>query len=777
MTRQDNSISGISSSKSRDDLYEKIKSYWTEEIQTMLDAMADGVKDIDDWLLTAKESEYLVKQVSDKKGSIKSSFAFQLRKNLNDFKNMRRTRSHREMALGWRGTDSIAREGPDQNPELESIIKQYGDEYYEINETLFQKLQICVNRSGVEERENPVSVKNLCYSFRNSIDNLSLDTKYEAAIYRFFASNMLSKLAPRYRNIDELLTKQGIVLGPAASSGVGRDTGSKKNPVPREYQGRSKSSKNLSEIKPPASMTVSRSHEFLNLLHEYKRTTQFASSQCNNIFTDLKKKLAALKITEIDKEVDHISFLFNFVFSNKKLPDEIKTQLSRLQTYVLMSAINDHGFLSRSNNPVHLFLDTVVKREVELVESGRSGQTGIRVLESGIDKLIKSPAITSKSYAELLKHYQDNKAELRKEETSAESHPMKSEEQKRLKQLEIVRLQKKIKQQENLKKIREEALNKQKRTTKLKLKAGQAAKIKRLVQSKVDEITIPLLALKKSFILFDKVWSPLLLQIALADGTKSSIWGKTLRMVRNQVWSLIPKTTVEELQKLIATQSHITNSLVRGMRSLKLSNSLQNSLAEYLRLEHDEVVNQSKGKIRAIKNRTSAKTALAGKVSHPADNKQVVKPAPGKHDSKDLIIEDPDDTNIKDSKDMIIDDIEDFSQSMQTGVYQLSSEMMQALRAVIPGQKSNKTGVTEADRIKQGDWMEIKQGSERIMSKLTWRSSDSSLYIFVDGNGNRVREVDGETLNDEVKSGSMKPVKSNSVEATSSFSVVKSPKP
>jgi len=672
MTRQDNSIPGISSSKSRDDLYEKNKSYWTEEIQGMLDAMADDVKDIDDWLLTAKESEYLIKQVSDKKGSIKSSFAFQLRKNLNDFKNMRRTLSHREMALGWRGTDSIAREGPDQNPELESIIKQYGDEYDEINETLFQKLQICVNRSGVEERENPVSVKNLCFSFRNSIDNLSLDTKYEAALYRFFASNILSKLAPRYRNIDELLAKQGIVLAPAASSGFGKDTGSKKNPVPREYQGRSKGSKNLSEIKPPASITVSRSHEFLNLLHEYKRTTQFASSQCNNIFADLKKKLAALKITEIDKEVDHISFLFNFVFSNKKLPDEIKTQLSRLQTYVLMSAINDHGFLSRSNNPVHLFLDTVVKREVELVESGRSGQSGMRVLEGGIDKLIKSPAITSKSYAELLKHYQDNKAELRKEETSAKSHLMKNEEVKRLKQLEIVRLQKKIKQQENLKKIREEALNKQKRATKLKLKAGQAAKIKRLVQSKVDEITIPLLALKKSFILFDKVWSPLLLQIALADGTKSSIWGKTLRMVRNQVWSLIPKTTVEELQKLIATQSHITNSLVRGMRSLKLSNSLQKSLAEYLRLEHEEIVNQSKRKIRAIKNRASAKTVLAGKHSHLADNKQVVKPAPGKHDSKDLIIEDPDDTNIEDSKDMIIDDIEDFSQSMQTGVYQLS---------------------------------------------------------------------------------------------------------
>jgi len=244
----------------------------------MLDAMVDGINKIDDWLLTAQESEHLVKQVADKKGSIKSSFAFQLRKNLNDFKNMRRTRSHREMALGWRGTDSIAREGPEQNPELESIIKQYGDEYEEINEALFQKLQICVDRSGVEERENPVSVMNLCFSFRNSIDNLGLDTKYEAALYRFFASKMLSRLAVRYQNIDELLVKQGISLDSKSSSGAGGETGSSNNPVPREYKTRNKSSKNLSSINPPVSITVARSAEFLNLLHEYKNNTQFASS-------------------------------------------------------------------------------------------------------------------------------------------------------------------------------------------------------------------------------------------------------------------------------------------------------------------------------------------------------------------------------------------------------------------------------------------------------------------------------------------------------------------
>jgi len=923
MSKQENSISGKSSSKSQADLYEKVKDYWTREIQGMMDSMIDDINDITDWLLTAKEVDHLAKQVTDKKGGIKSSFAFQLRKNLNDFKNMRRTRSHKDMAQGWRGTDSIAREGPEQNPELKSLIKQYSDEYFDINETLFQRLQICVNRLDVEEKENPISIQNLCFSFRNSIDNLALETKYEAALYRNFASKILSELTPRYRKIDDLLVKQGILLdsGPAGSSPeFTRDVESKANPVPREFKAKSKSSKNLSEQKPPESITISRSFEILNLLHEYKKNTQIASSQFNNIFTDLKEKLAALKISDIDKEVDHVSFLFNFVFSNKDLPDEIKAQLARLQIYFLMSAINETGFLSKSSNPAHLLLDTVVESEVEQVETGFSGQTGSQVLNKGINRLIKSQTVTFENYSEVLKQYQSHiddlqkhvrdqelkqkskeeyrlkkVAEERRSKKTAEDERLKkveeaerlkkieevrlkkiadeqrlkktaeeerlkkieevrlkkiadeqrqkrAEEEERLKKIEEVRLKKiekerlkrieeearlkridendrlkKIKQQERLKQAREEALKKQKREKELKLKADQTAKMKRYVKSSIEEITIPLLALNKPFILFDKVWSPLLLQIALTDGIKSSIWEKTLRMVRSQVWSIIPKSTKGDLQKLVAIRPHISNSLVRGMRSLKLSGSLQKSLVEYLRLEYEEVIKKSKQNINNAGKTKSArltkqpprKNSITSKPIHPADKKFAGKSTDSNddsefnliHDSKDLhfydaentgtrdsedlviddsddlVIDDSEDTIIEGSEDMIIEDIEDFSASMETGIYQLSSEMLQALNAVKPGENKAKPGATEADKIKKGDWAEIKRGSIKIMAKLTWRAADNSLFIFVDDSGKRVKEIDGTTLNDEIQSGSMKLINSGSLaSANCRFSVVTRPK-
>ncbi|MHC4222250.1 MAG: DUF1631 family protein, partial [Planctomycetota bacterium] len=162
-------------------------------------------------------------------------------------------------------------------------------------------------------------------------------------------------------------------------------------------------------------------------------------------------------------------------------------------------------------------------------------------------------------------------------------------------------------------------------------------------------------------------------------------------------------------------------------------------------------------------------------------------------DSEDMVIEDSDDLIIdnseeliiedsieeavgEDSEDIIIDDIEDFSASMQTGIYQLSSEMLQALNSVTPARNKQKPGVSAADSVKKGDWVEIKQGSKRIMAKLSWRAADNSLFIFVDDGGRRVKEIDGTTLNDEIDSGSMKLVKNSSlVSANSQFSVVSSP--
>ena len=488
MSRQENSNTDKSSSKSLADLYEKVRDCWTQEIQSLLDSTIDGVKDINDWLLTAKEIDHLIKQVSGKKGGIKSSFSFQLRKNLNDFKNMRETLSHRDMAQGWRGMDSIAHEGPEQNPELKSIIKQYNDEYADIIENLFQKLQVCVNRSDVDVKQNPISIRNLCYSFRNSIDNLHLETKYEAALYRFFASKILSDLTPRYQMIEDLLVGQSISSGLGAAKPTPettQETGSKKTPASRESLVKNKNPKNLNEQKPPESIVISRDFELLCLLHEYKKKAQLASSLPNNILTELKENLAALKITEIDKEVDHVSFLFNFIFDNKKLPEEIKALLAKLQIFVLMSVMNEAKLLSDSDNPIHILLDAIVDSEVELVELKRSEQSSNQLLNDGINRLIENQAVTAESYTELLKQYRKHIEGLHKQDTE-EALKENLREEDRIKKQEKVRLEK-VTEQERLEKAAKQQQLEKDEKEKQRLDKIEQARLQKIEQQRLEK--------------------------------------------------------------------------------------------------------------------------------------------------------------------------------------------------------------------------------------------------------------------------------------------------
>jgi hypothetical protein len=209
-------------------------------------------------------------------------------------------------------------------------------------------------------------------------------------------------------------------------------------------------------------------------------------------------------------------------------------------------------------------------------------------------------------------------------------------------------------------------------------------------------------------------------------------------MAKTQVWSLVPKTTEKDQQKLLATLPHVSKSLVSGMHSLKLSPELQKSLNGYLKLEQKEVIQQGNNNIKSSKagKKPSGKTAATSKPPKAATAS---------------------------SEEKMIDEIDDFSAMMKTGIYKLTDEMREALNPDSKKDKIEKRVETVADKLKLGDWVEIKQDQSIELAKLTWRSEDNSLFIFVDRSGNRVKEVDGTMLNYEVETGTIALVGSTAV--------------
>jgi hypothetical protein len=431
-----------------------------------------------------------------------------------------------------------------------------------------------------------------------------------------------------------------------------------------------RSSDGLSESAPPAAFKPDQSVCLLLLLQRFKEQSRVAAGNFENLFPELKQDFATNDLTDYDEQIDQLNLMFKLIFEDEDLPSPIKNQLARLQIYVFITAIQEDGFLRRSSNPARRLLDGIISNEVEIARSDNPDFSGVCFIREHIDAMANREFITVDSYTEMLEGYQvylkENEAAIRKAR-----------------------------------------------------KQEATQKVLPLVKSRLHELTQPLNIQGTPLILFEKVWLPLLVQIALRQGMDSDPWHKSIAMVQKQVWSLIPKANPEEQQELLNSLPNVAHSLHRAMRSLKLAESLQQSLRDYLKLEQQNVVEQTARNIIEAKRRTRS----LGQQSF----------AP-------------------------MDDTTEFDEMMQTGVFQVPAEMLETFNAV-KSQKPKKINQVEA--LAQGDWVNLKQDGIKLLAKVAWKSEDSSLFIFVDRDGKRICEVDANRLTEQFDSGDVSLTDSN----------------
>jgi len=440
----------------------------------------------------------------------------------------------------------------------------------------------------------------------------------------------------------------------------------------------------LSESEPPSTMKLDQTACLLMLLQGYKEKSRSQSNQYDNLFPELKQRFTSSDLDEFDEQIDQLNLMFKMIFEDEDLPSPVKQQLARLQIYVFITAIQEDGFLRRSSNPARRLLDGIISSEVEIAKGDNPEFSGIKFIRERIDGLASCGFITVDSYAEMLEEYQtylqDNETAIRK-----------------ARKLEATR------------------------------------KVLPLVKSRLSDIAQPLRIQGTSIILFEKVWLPLMVQIALQQGMDSDPWHKTITMVKKQVWSLIPKSTIEEQEELRIALPNVAHSLHRAMRSLKLAESLQQSLRDYFKLEQQNVVESTARNIVETKRRTRSLSAQS--------------------------FENMEDTT-------------EFDEMMQTGVFQIPTDMLEAFNSVKP-EKPKK--INQVSALSVGVWVNIRQGGQKLLGKVVWKSEDASLFIFVDRDGKRICEVDAQKLAEQFESGEVSLTDASSTDSEKTrFSFMKS---
>lgn len=658
MNRPDNQ--SYPSAQSAQDTYRDIAGLSKKLITEMLVRMIESAEDYHSWSLSDEDGARLVKLVKRKQRMICSSYSFQLRKNFANFEAGGEDASAQSNERGWQ---NLGLGGDSETEELQNISKRYGEAFREFDKTILKRLQHCVRRSRAHIQDNPLQVRRLCEAFQYSIDSLNLEPSCKLALYNLFADRFIEALGPFYRRIDRELIQQGMVedLSPARIHLRNAD--------------------GLSESRPPQALSLKATATQLVLLQQFKEYSLEQSRPQSNLLGELKQQFIRHGLVDNTDKIDQLNVILTLIFEDEDLPEAVKQQISRLQIFILITALQEDSFFKQSGNPARRLLNAIVGNEAEIARSGAAKKSGVDFLRKQIDKLASSELISLDSFREILEGYQKLGADNETEKLNA-------------KRAEAVR------------------------------------KLMPTIKARLAELTRPLKDQGRPTILFDRVWLPLLLQIAMKQGMKSDTWKKTMATVKAQVWSLTPKTSAQDQAQLQAILPKISHSLQRAMRSLKLPEKLQQSLQDFLKLEQQDVLDKS---MRAQKESQRKTRSLSAR----------------SFDSKET---------------------DEFSAMMETGVFQVTPEMLAALNGVKPAPAAKpKPGIIK------GDWVQVRQAGQSVLAKLAWKSDDDSLFIFIDRDGKRVCEVDDETLSRRLDSGDISPVNKATVSSEKTqFSIMRS---
>jgi hypothetical protein len=427
-----------------------------------------------------------------------------------------------------------------------------------------------------------------------------------------------------------------------------------------------RSDSNSAAPKRPASLA--------ELLKSFLDKSRGQSARLTNLFPELKSRCNEAGIDSYDDHIDQLNLIFKLIFDDEDLPSSVTQQLGRLQIFIFITAIEEKNFLKRSSNPARRLLEGIINSEVEIAHSGRPEFSGIRYLREQLDKLTGHDSIPVERYSELLEGYRN----------FVSQHETETRRRRRME---------------------------------------EARKLLPLVKKKIDEITRPLKAQGTPLIVFNKVWCPLMVQIALHRGMDSDPWQKSLDTIRKQVWTMIPKSTEEEKQQLLTALPQVDHSLHRAMRSLKLAEGLQRSLRDYLKLEQQNVIEQ-----------TTRNIAEAQRKTQSAEDESYIN----------------------------FEDTTEFDAMMQTGIFQVPTEMIEAMDAA---KQKNTKKTNQVESLKTSDWVRLYHDGSQVLAKVAWKAEDSSLFIFIDRDGARVCELTGVEIGQCFESGDIAVVDASAMDA------------
>ena len=516
---------------------------------------------------------------------------------------------------------------------------------------LDKRIGLLINDPDLERWQNPLGPEAICDNFHEAARRIETGLEIRLVVFKLFDQHVINHLGELYKDINTSLVAMGVLpeIKTSFRRNPGQSAGGPQYPaagapapggeIPQGYEGTG----GYAPAQPAGGGTVggygagggaagansysngggypgagAGSIGALTLLQHGSIPAQgsgsgdgafaldpadLASGQVNILHGLRNSPLAEGLGKGGNMTIDIVAMLFDYILDDKNIQDAMRALIGRLQIPVLKVALLDNAFFSRKSHPARRLLNRLASTAVDWDEQQGNKDPLYLKIQSIVQTILNDFEDDVSLFETLL---EDLESFLSKEEEQAKIRAERSakimEGKERLDVAKITTLEEiepRINDEQNLDFVR-------------------------------DFVTIH--------------WKNLLFITCARQGKDSPAWKQTVATMDDLIWSVKPKHTREDRQKLVTMQSSLLTHLREGMERLSIPSSERDEfIARLVRAHGRTAVNTDEGEKAAevAQNETvtekgpaiqkaGAGTAIPGKPARPAP--KPVKAAPKAND-------------------------------------------------------------------------------------------------------------------------------------------------
>jgi len=471
----------------------------------------------------------------------------------------RRTEMSGSLSMSW----------DDGNPELGLVDKNDLEEDLAISnmvnkirgncaQTLYaldRRIGFLIGDPDLERWHNPMGPESVCDAFREAADRIETGIEIRLVIFKLFDQYIVTHMDALYKEVNQHLIKLGVLpeikavirkssyaIPPSSQSpgngGSPGRSGAEPNeapaygPAPGAHGAGAIPAYGYASMPPsigPLTFLQHGGYPEGDLEGFQISNDDLASGQVNILHGIKGSPLAQGMGKTGDMTIGIVAMLFDYILDDKNIPDAMRALLGRLQIPVLKVALLDREFFSRKSHPARQLLNRLASTAVGWDEQQGDKDPVYRKIEAIVQTILERFEDNVALFDDLL---QDFESFLSKVEEQAE--------------LRAERSAKVMEGQE-------------------RLEVAKSTTMEEIEPRISDEVNLDFV---REFIVTH--WKNLLFICCARNGNDSDTWKQAVNTMEDLIWSIKPKRTPEERQRLVKMQPTLLENLRSGMERLSI---------------------------------------------------------------------------------------------------------------------------------------------------------------------------------------------------------------